>query len=705
MKTFTYSVLIAGFLLGFGAAYAQIPRTISFQGVLADANGNLVPDGNHQLKLALYTAATGGSALYTETQTVPVVKGVFNAIIGSVTAIPKSLAFDNAYFLGVSVDNGSELAPRTALNAVPYAFHAGIADVANSLASNATGIVTSVNNQTGALMIQGGGGTTITNNGSAFTISSVGGTGTGIQGVQNSDGTLTVQNPNGPVATLGVADASITSAKLSPKGAQDGQVLTAKGTDVAWSTPSSGGGIQTIQNADGSIAVTNPTGPTTEIQIPDGAITTNKLADNSVTPLKLSALGASSGQALMFNGANIVWSGMLANITLPYKDTVTTALSAFHITNQGSGPALHGMSASGPGVVGESQSGTGVVGTSQSGIAGLFSISSNTDAASALQVSTVGTGHAGYFKKTNSSSTISAVEIEQNGAADGLHAWSSEKNGVTGMSSSTTDNGVYGLNSSGGSGVMGSSGGRGAGVEGVNNGSGHAGYFHISNASNGSESIYGGTAGSGIAASFFISNSTNGSDVLLLNTNGTGDCLTTNHTGASGNLAVFQSASVNKARIDKTGKGFFNGGTQNSGADVAEAFDVEGARSDYEPGDVLVISTASDRSLEKSSKPYSNLVAGVYATKPGVLLTNESIDAEVSNKAPLGVIGVIPTKVCLEGGPIHRGDLLVTSSQSGAAMKADVAIVKEIPGAIIGKALQPYDGSGVRKIDVLVNVK
>ena len=44
-------------------------------------------------------------------------------------------------------------------------------------------------------------------------------------------------------------------------------------------------------------------------------------------------------------------------------------------------------------------------------------------------------------------------------------------------------------------------------------------------------------------------------------------------------LAVFRQgnpASVNKARIDFTGRGFFNGGTQNSGADLAEAFDVEG---------------------------------------------------------------------------------------------------------------------------------
>ena len=43
---------------------------------------------------------------------------------------------------------------------------------------------------------------------------------------------------------------------------------------------------------------------------------------------------------------------------------------------------------------------------------------------------------------------------------------------------------------------------------------------------------------------------------------------------AAGNLAAFQVGGTNMARIDDTGKGFFNGGTKNSGANVAEAFDI-----------------------------------------------------------------------------------------------------------------------------------
>ena len=116
-------------------------------------------------------------------------------------------------------------------------------------------------------------------------------------------------------------------------------------------------------------------------------------------------------------------------------------------------------------------------------------------------------------------------------------------------------------------------------------------------------------------------------------------------------------------RINGAGRGFFNGGTQVGGADVAEYFDVEGSKAQYEPGDVLIISQSADREVEKSATPYSTLVAGVYATNPGVLLTEKNAEADQHDEmVPMGVIGVIPTKVCLEGGAIKRGDLLVTSS-------------------------------------------
>ena len=159
---------------------------------------------------------------------------------------------------------------------------------------------------------------------------------------------------------------------------------------------------------------------------------------------------------------------------------------------------------------------------------------------------------------------------------------------------------------------------------------------------------------------------------------------------------------TNVVRIDKTGKGFFNGGTQNSGADVAEAFAVVGNVTEYEPGDVLVIAPGHSRTVTKASTPYSTAVFGVHATKPGVLLTERDVDSDMSDLVPMGVVGVLYTKVTNEGGPIKAGDLLVTSSTPGHAMKADPA--KLGFGMVLGKALEDLTvPTGV--IQVFVNVK
>jgi hypothetical protein len=58
--------------------------------------------------------------------------------------------------------------------------------------------------------------------------------------------------------------------------------------------------------------------------------------------------------------------------------------------------------------------------------------------------------------------------------------------------------------------------------------------------------------------------------------------------------------------------------------------------------------------------------------------------------------------VTAENGPIHRGDLLVTSAKAGYAMKGTDR--NRMLGAVIGKAMGSLDsGSGV--IEVLVTLQ
>jgi len=63
------------------------------------------------------------------------------------------------------------------------------------------------------------------------------------------------------------------------------------------------------------------------------------------------------------------------------------------------------------------------------------------------------------------------------------------------------------------------------------------------------------------------------------------------------------------------------------------------------------------------------------------------------------VVGIVPCKVTTENGAIARGDLLVTSSRPGYAMKGTDR--ERMLGAVLGKALEPLrKGTGV--IQVLV---
>lgn len=158
-----------------------------------------------------------------------------------------------------------------------------------------------------------------------------------------------------------------------------------------------------------------------------------------------------------------------------------------------------------------------------------------------------------------------------------------------------------------------------------------------------------------------------------------------------------------RARIDSTGKGFFDSGTQTDGADFAESVGTAAPKAKYEPGDVLVIDTRADRRFALSSSPYSTLVAGVYSTKPGVTGTEHtSEDPKLGAEIPMAVVGIVPCNVSAENGAIARGDLLVTSSTRGYAMRGSDAA--RLTGAVIGKALQPL-ASGKGKIEVLVTLR
>jgi hypothetical protein len=140
-----------------------------------------------------------------------------------------------------------------------------------------------------------------------------------------------------------------------------------------------------------------------------------------------------------------------------------------------------------------------------------------------------------------------------------------------------------------------------------------------------------------------------------------------------------------------------------NGSDYAESIQVDGPASEYKPGDVLAIDPRHNGTFVRIAVPYSTRVAGVFATKSGVVGSSHGLGTdEFRSEVPLAITGIVPCKVTIENGSIQRGDLLVSSSEAGYAMKGTDRA--RMPGAIIGKALEPLV-SGKGTINILVTLE
>ena len=308
MKTFT--IFVFAVLILCMAAQGQIPRTLSYQGVLTDNLGDPKPDGSYSLTFRLYDALTSGKVLWTEAKTLDVKRGLFSTILGDQTVIPDTVMFDQPYWLGIQVAAEPELSPRIPLTAVGYSLasiHSMNADTALFAKSVPTQPLTDSARIAGTVPDNTINSSKITDN-----------------TIQRADVQTTFKAPFSDTADYakaappgGIAGGDLTGTFPNPS-IKDNAVTTEKifdGTvqrvDVqpTFKAPYSDTADYAKSAPPGGVAGGDLTGTFPNPSIKDNAITTEKILDGTISFSDMGQNSATSGQVMKWNGTSWIAAG------------------------------------------------------------------------------------------------------------------------------------------------------------------------------------------------------------------------------------------------------------------------------------------------------------------------------------------------------------------------------------------------------------
>ncbi len=595
-----------GLIFNAAPGVSQAQRIISYQGLVTDAtNAPLI--GLHALTLRIYTADTGGAPIFEELQKVTFSsEGIFNVLIGnSKPLLPLKVTnpATDRYYLGVLVDGSPELVPRSPLSDVPSAFFADTAGFARNASyadtaafaraidpSSLNIVPTTVNGLSNAVILTGGGFTTVSKSGDTIAITSS--EPPAIQDLMNFDGILTILAPTGPATAITITDSGITTAKLA------------------------GGSVTTAKLANGAV---------TNAKLSSGAVTFDKVASGASTAgLVLAADGA---------GGSLWQSATASAISLPYTGTASTSSPIFSLINTGTGEAGYfQINSAANAAVAALQATTNGIGS-----AGAFSITNNASSAIALSTATngsgaslnattTGTGSAGVFSVTNNANSAVGLSTSTNGSGASLNATTTGTSNAGVFSVTNNANGAVGLSTS--------TNGSGASLNATTTGTGSAGAFIVTNAANAANGLTSSTNGSGIsvaasttgtggAGSFTVSNAANTANALSGTTNGTGSAglfQITNATSAANALQATTGSNSNSASA------VFGRATNVNGGAYGVWGEGDGAGAD------AIVGFATNA---------SGAGVGLYGLSEGT--TGVGLYAEADGSGGTGVYGFVPS--------------------------------------------------------------
>ncbi len=129
IRVLSMALSCVAFFLGVQSVRAGVPSGVQVEGLLTSSGGGPAADGKYALTFALFGAAEGGQAVWSEGPVdVEVKNGQFSHVAGSVQPLtPTVLAGLQTAWLSVQVGPDPAL-PRKSLASVPYSLRAAMAE-------------------------------------------------------------------------------------------------------------------------------------------------------------------------------------------------------------------------------------------------------------------------------------------------------------------------------------------------------------------------------------------------------------------------------------------------------------------------------------------------------------------------------------------------------------------------------------------------
>ena len=119
------AIMATGLMIPNAQAAAGINSAINFQGKLTNPNGTNITNGSYTFVFSLYSVASGGTTIWTETDSLSLTDGIFQVNLGP-SAAGANTNFANVDFnsdslyLGIKVGTDAEMSPRVQFTATPY---------------------------------------------------------------------------------------------------------------------------------------------------------------------------------------------------------------------------------------------------------------------------------------------------------------------------------------------------------------------------------------------------------------------------------------------------------------------------------------------------------------------------------------------------------------------------------------------------------